>query len=56
MIEEMKLQIFSLELEGIVQTWWDTQLENYSYVIDRGDPVEIQTPHMKTWGGFCQGL
>jgi hypothetical protein len=26
--EERKLNIMSLQLEGMVQTWWDTQLEN----------------------------
>jgi hypothetical protein len=56
MTEDMKLQIVGLQLEGIAQTWWDTQLENYSWVMDRGDPVEIQTPHITTWGGFYQAL
>jgi hypothetical protein len=37
MTEEMKLQIIGLKLEGIVKTWWDTQLENYSWIMDRGD-------------------
>jgi hypothetical protein len=26
--EERKLQIASLQLEGLAQTWWDTQLES----------------------------
>jgi hypothetical protein len=48
----MKIQIVSLQLEGISQTWWDTQLENYSCFMDRGDTVETQTPHITTWDGF----
>jgi hypothetical protein len=56
MTEGMKLQIVSLQLEVIAQTWWDTQLENYSWVMDRGDPFKTPTPHITTWDGFCQTL
>jgi hypothetical protein len=56
MTKDMKLQIVGLQLEGIAQTWWDTQLETYSWVMDRGDPVETQTPHITTWDGFFQAL
>ena len=37
MEEDMKLQITSLQLEGLAQTWWDTQLENISLVVELGD-------------------
>ena len=32
MEEDMQLQIASLQLEGIAQAWWDTQLENFSEI------------------------
>jgi hypothetical protein len=56
MMKGMKLHIVNLQLEGIGQTWWDTQVETYSWVMDRGDPVETQTPHITMWGGFFQAL
>jgi hypothetical protein len=56
MMEDMKLQIVGLQLEGIAQTWWDTQLETYSWVMDRGTPIETQIPHITTWDGFFQAL
>jgi hypothetical protein len=46
MMKDMNLQIASLQLEGIAHTWWDTQPENYSWVMDRGDLVETHTPHI----------
>jgi hypothetical protein len=49
MTDEMNLQIASLQIEGISQTWWDTQLENYSLFIDIGDPVGPQTTNITTW-------
>jgi hypothetical protein len=52
MTEGMTLQIITLQLEGIAQTWWHTQLKNYSCVMDRSDPVETLTPHITTWDGF----
>jgi hypothetical protein len=56
MTEGMQLQIVGLQLEGIAQIWWDTHLENYSWVMDIGDSIETQTPHITTWDGFCQAL
>ena len=47
MEEDMKLQIASLQLEGITQAWWDTQLENFS---------ESTYTHITSWDNFCQAL
>jgi hypothetical protein len=46
MEEDMKLQIASLQLEGIAQAWWDTQLENFSETDER----------ITSWDNFCQAL
>ena len=46
MEEDMKLQITSLQLEGIAQTWWDTQLENFLETDER----------ITSWDNFCQAL
>ena len=47
MEEDMKLQIASLQLEGIAQAWWDTQLENFS---------EYTYTRITSWDNFCQAL
>jgi hypothetical protein len=56
MKKDMKLQMAGLQLDEILQTWWETQLENYSWVMDRDDPIEKQTPHIRMWDGFFQSL
>ena len=50
MEEDMKLQIASLQLEGIAQAWWDTQLENFSEI---GEPTDTR---ITSWDNFCQAL
>ena len=50
MEEDMKLQIASLQLEGIAQAWWDTQLEKYSEIDESTDT------HITSWDNFCQAL
>ena len=50
MEEDMKLQIASLQLEGIAQTWWDTQLENFSEI------DESTYTRITSWDNFCQAL
>ena len=54
MTEDMNIHISNLQLEGIAQTWWDTQVETYSWVMNRGDPIETHTPYITTWDGFYQ--
>jgi hypothetical protein len=49
MIEEEKLQITSLQLEGVAQAWWDTQIDTSSLVVDLGDPL-VATPHLLVLG------
>ena len=34
--EERKLQIASLQLEGLAQTWWDTEQEKTTFVVELG--------------------
>ena len=51
-IDDMKLQITNIQLEGIVQMGRDTQLENFSLVIDKGDRLEPQKTNITTWDGF----
>ena len=50
MEEDMKLQIASLQLEGIAQAWWDTQLENLSETDESTDTC------ITSWDSFCQAL
>ena len=38
--EEKKLQIASLQLEGLAQIWWDTQLENQSFFIELDENID----------------
>jgi hypothetical protein len=40
MTEDMKLHIVGLQLKGIMQKWWDIHLENFSWIMDIGDPIE----------------
>ena len=46
----MKLQIASLQLEGIAQAWWDTQIENFS------ETDESTDTRITSWDNFCQAL
>jgi hypothetical protein len=41
--EERKLQIFALQLEGLAQTWWDTEQEKTTFVIEIGDASKSST-------------
>ena len=50
MEEAMKLQIASLQLEGIAQAWWDTQIENFSETDESTDTC------ITSWDIFCQAL
>jgi hypothetical protein len=38
MEEATKLQIANLQLKGITQTWWDTQLESSELIVELGTP------------------
>jgi hypothetical protein len=42
MEESTKLQIANLQLEGIAQTWWDTQLEQFKLVMELGTPQSLK--------------
>jgi hypothetical protein len=56
MKEEEKLQIISLQLEGIAQSWWDAQKDTSSWVVDFGDPYVDTPPPIGSWDTFCQAL
>ena len=52
MDEDRKFHIASLQLEGIAQTWWGTQLENLSIVIDLVDNTVDGPQVITSWDGF----
>jgi hypothetical protein len=54
--KEMKLQILSLQLECLAQTWWDTQLENTTLVLGIGASNNSSESPIKTWAQFFQDL
>jgi len=56
MDEEMKLQIASLQFEGLAQTWWDTHLENMSLVVELGEQAETRSTPITSWNLFCEAL
>lgn len=56
MDEDMKLEIASLQLEGIAQAWWDTQIEYHALVIETGETTSSTLAHLTSWGEFFQAL
>ena len=56
MEDEIKLQIASVQLEGITQTWWDNHLENISLVVKLREPTETRSMPITSWDLFCQAL
>ena len=52
MIEEEKLQITNFQLEGVTQSWWDTQTYTSSLVVDLGDHPVITFPPIGSWDDF----
>jgi hypothetical protein len=50
MEEDIKIHIGSLQLEGIAQAWWDTQLENFFEIDESTDTC------ITSWDNFCQAL
>jgi len=56
MIEEEKLQITSFQLEGVTQSWWDTQTYTSSLVVDLGDHPVITFPPIGSWDDFFKVL
>jgi hypothetical protein len=55
MEEATKLQIASLQLKGIAQTWWDTHLTSAELIVKLGTPSPT-TGHITSWETFCQAL
>jgi hypothetical protein len=57
LIEERKLQIVALQLEGLAQTWWDTEQEKTTFVIEIRDAPESSTSQpIKTWARLFKAL
>jgi hypothetical protein len=56
MTEEEKLQLTSLQLEGIAQAWWDAQTDTSSRVVDFDDPSVDTPPPIGSWDTFFQAL
>lgn len=46
MDEDMKIHIRILQLEGIVQAWWDTHPESCLLVIEIGEPIATMPTHI----------
>ena len=55
--EERKLYISTLQLEELAQTWWDTEQEKTTFVIEIGDAPESSTSQpIKTWARIFEAL
>jgi len=50
-----KLQITTLQLEGISQVWWDIEWEKDSFLIELGN-AGASTPSIKKLGQLCEAL
>jgi len=56
-VEERKVHIFALQLEGLAQTWWDTEKEKTAFVIEIGDALESSTSKpIRTWARIFEAL
>jgi hypothetical protein len=55
MEETTKLKISSLQLEGIAQTWWDTQFTSVELIIELDTPSPT-TGQITSWETFYQDL
>lgn len=52
-LTEDKLHIASLQLEGVAQAWWDTQLESASPVIGLSFEPGVDASPITYWEAFC---
>ena len=54
--EARRLQIASLQLEGLAQTWWATEQEKAA-LAELGDAPQLaNTTPIKTWNQFAEAL
>ena len=54
--DERKNHISS-QLEGLAQTWWDTQQENTTFMVDIGDSPGSSTSQLsRSWAQICEAL
>jgi len=54
--EAAKLQIVTLQLEGVAQAWWDTQVEQNVLTMNIGPSTTYHTPTIVSWDAFCDAL
>ena len=55
--EEWKLHIVAFQLEGLAQTWWDTNQEKTTFVVKIGDaPGSSTIQPLKSWAQLCEAL
>jgi hypothetical protein len=52
MEEATELQIASLQLEGIAQTWWDTHLDNTELIVELGTSQSPTNGCITSWDTF----
>jgi hypothetical protein len=56
MEESTKLQIASMQHEGIAQAWWDSQLEQSELVMDLSTPQYTTIGCITSWDAFFHAL
>jgi len=54
--EARNLHIAALQLEGLAQTWWDTEKEKTTFMIELGDVGSSTTPPIKRWDQLFEAL
>jgi len=54
--EATKLQIASLQLEGVAQAWWDTQVDQNVLIVNIGPFVTSHMSAIISWDAFCDAL
>ena len=55
-IEDEKLKIASLQMEGVAQAWWDTQLIGAFIIVDLQASTSSTPPPICTWEALFQSL
>ena len=54
--EAAKLQIASLQLEGVAQAWWDTQVDQNVLTVNIVPSATSHMPTFVSWDTFCDAL
>jgi hypothetical protein len=56
MEDATKFQIANLQLKGIAQNWWDTQLDSAELIVDLGTLDSLTIFHITSWDMFWKAL